>query len=123
MDLALVPPRWRVVTLPNGKSITIAGYLEAWRKLKTMPPGAEVAGWEWYPVAASEILARFSYGVNDRINLRAGVRLDYRDNSKRIAEAIARTVKCECRWCGSPLLEYRQQHARFCDAGCRAAFY
>lgn len=122
-DLALVPPRWRIVTLPNGGAITIASYLEAWRKLKAMPPQAEVANWEWYPVSAATILERFSYGVQDRINLRAGLRMDYRDNSARTSERIAATVKCECRWCGQPLREYRQQHARFCDASCRAAFY
>ncbi len=117
-----MPRRWRTVLLPNGKRVTVSTYLDAWRKLKAMPPNAQVSGFNWFPMSAGEILAEFSYGVNDRINLRAGLRMNWRENSRRTSRKIAATVKTFCLWCGSELKEYRPKHNRFCDRECRAAF-
>jgi hypothetical protein len=56
------------IGLPNDKRCSISTYCRAWRTLKTLPPEAEVKGWEWYPVPARDILRRLHEGLHDRIN-------------------------------------------------------
>ena len=80
---------------------------------------ADILGWL---NAAQEILWKISFGVNDRVNLKAGLRTEWRDNSARTRRNLERTVKCTCRWCGSPLEGYKTHHARFCDADCRRQY-
>lgn len=121
-DMAKVPAGDRVVTLPTGSMVTIGTYLTSWRKLKALPPSKEVSNWEWYPVEAGHILRRLSEGVNDRINIRGKLRMDWRDNSAKWEATKRLRVQCTCRWCGSPLPSYQPQHARFCEESCRRAY-
>lgn len=57
----------RVVTLPNGRAVTLRAYVDAWWHLKSLPPDYEMHGWEWYPLPVSRILADMRRGMNDRI--------------------------------------------------------
>ncbi len=122
LQLSRVPPNQRTIGLPGGKSILLSTFLDSWRKLKALPPTAEVSGWTWYPMLAQDILHAISQGVLDRINLRSGARLQWRDNSHRIEATRRARVSCSCRWCGSPLPTYQYPHARFCDQSCRNSY-
>lgn len=122
LELAAVPPNARAIGLPDGKRVTVGTYLDAWRKLKSLPPMETVKGWNWWSETAGQILHDISYGVQDRINIRGGLRLEYRDNSARTEARRRQRVKCECRWCGSPLPAYQPLHARFCEASCRRSY-
>lgn len=122
----------KVITLPNGHSVTIAAYVMAWKQLLTKPDGSCVGrrvynGWTWYPVTAGEILSQMSRGVHDRINRHLP---DYhREPHTRHAETkLSKLVrigllKCECRWCGSPLSTYQRHQNRFCEASCRRSYH
>lgn len=123
LDLAKVPSDSRVITLPNGHQCTIGTYLEAWRKLKSLPPQKEVKGWEWFPTSAQSILRDMSRGVEDRINLRAGVRTQWRDNSRKWEAERRRRVQCFCKWCGQALKQYQPEHSRFCEPSCYRAYH
>ena len=122
LELAKVPPAQRVVVLPCGKAVRLRVLLNAWRKLKSLPPNTSVPGWEWYPVTAAEVLHELSRAVLDRINLRSKARMSWRDNSRRIEATRRARVQCFCRWCGSPLPSYQPQHARFCDKSCASSY-
>lgn len=66
MSIATKPQR--VVTLPNGRQVTLATYTRAWRALRATGPGVEVRDWTWYPITAGEVLRSMQAGMNDRIN-------------------------------------------------------
>lgn len=58
----------RVITLPNGKSVSLGCYVKSWQKLLTLHPESTVTGWDHFSTRACEILQAISYGVHDRIN-------------------------------------------------------
>ncbi len=122
LELAAVPSNARVIGLPDGRRVLVSTYVHSWRKLKTLPPQEPVEGWSWFAETASQVLADIWRGVEDRINIRGGLRLEYRDNSARIEARRRQRVKCECRWCGQPLPEYKPLHSRFCEASCYRSF-
>jgi hypothetical protein len=113
----------RVITLPGGRSVTLGEYVRSWRVLKTMPAGASVAGWDWHPVRAGDILREIAYGVMDRVNIRGGVTLGKDMPVSRINRKLRQTVRCSCKWCGQELPAYQPDHARFCEASCCQSFY
>lgn len=71
MRITIQPIPQRLILIPCGKWVTLGEYVKQWKLLKTMPPDAEVTGWEWYSMTVAEVLRAFSRGVEDRIN--AGV--------------------------------------------------
>lgn len=75
----------------------------------------------WCPSTGNEIVAQFVEGVHDRINKRGGLQLGKEMNWTRLTRNLVRTVKCECRWCGSEMtFKYKQD--RFCDVSCRKLY-
>lgn len=56
----------RVITIPNGKRVSLGAYVKTWKLLKTLDPNEEVGGWEWFPVKVSIILRDISDGVMAR---------------------------------------------------------
>lgn len=112
----------KVITLPNGHAVSLRCYVDSWKILLTLPPSQQVTGWSWYPESAGEILRNISFGVHDRINQRGQLAQGKPTTVARLNRHLARTVQCECRWCGSPLLEYRPHHDRFCSPACRRDF-
>lgn len=56
------------VTLPSGRRVGVAAYVAAWRRLIAIDPDADVAGWDWYPVPAREVLWKLRAGMHDRTN-------------------------------------------------------
>lgn len=57
-----------VITLPNGRPIGLGRYANAWRELLKMDPRRAVAGFDFFPAPAGEILAKMRAGLMDRIN-------------------------------------------------------
>ena len=109
-----------VITLPTGRPGSIRAYVKAWKKLKSVDPETEFGGFDYFPLPAEEILAKFSQGTNDRVNIRGGIRTDWPElKHSRLLRHLERTVKCECRWCGTPLPGYQPKEQRFCSASCR----
>lgn len=114
----------RVITLPNGRQVSLGEYVRSWRILKTLPAHATVAGWSHFPETAAYILAEIRFGVMDRVNIRAGAVLGRDMSASRVNRNLARTItKCECRWCGSEIAGYRPHHARFCDSSCNRSYH
>jgi len=118
----------KLITVPNGRRVTIGAYVSTWRTLKAMPPRESVNGWQWYSVTVGEVLADFRHGVHDRINRRAGIvpPVDSPARQRRVARRLmdARNAQpCDCEWCGSLLPHWMPKHARFCDASCRRAYH
>ena len=61
----------RVVYLSEGRHITLAGYVSAWKKALTAPAGATFEkGFNWYPESRENVLREFRRGLHDRINRR-----------------------------------------------------
>src|SRR5690242_7005058 len=56
------------IRLPNGRRCTVATYVAAWRKLKEIPAGSSVAGFDHFPDDAGRILRQIRAGMHDRIN-------------------------------------------------------
>ena len=125
-------PLW-LITLPNQRRVTLGEYVKSWRALKALPAHASVKGFDYCEKSAASILREISYGVNDRVNIRGGcvppVLSAAREsaNLRRVREKLAATVKCECRWCGSPLDVYKPKEQRFCEGtgrnSCRASYF
>lgn len=115
------------IALPNSRRVTIGEYVRSWRQLKTLPPGKSVAGFNYFPASAHTILRELSFGVQDRINIRGGIKLPQpsparaQANEKRIQAALRRTVKCECSWCGNAM-PYAPKHSRLCSASCAMSY-
>ncbi len=61
-------PPVRVISLPNGRAVTLSAYARAWRKVRELPPAANVSGWGHFPTPAGEIAAVMRAGLLDRIN-------------------------------------------------------
>jgi len=112
------------ITLPNGKKTGLGTYVSAWKAIKKLPPNASVPGFFDFADSAGRVLNAMRSGIDDRINKRGAVDTAYKEmNSSRVRRGIARTVKCECRWCGSELAEYADRERRFCSAGCRKDYF
>lgn len=58
----------RCIVTPSGHRVGLNAYVDAWRRLKTVPADTEVSGWDWFARPASEILDAISSGVHSRIN-------------------------------------------------------
>jgi len=58
----------RIITLPNGKQVTLGRYVQAWKKLLEIDPDTEIAGWGFEAQPASSILREMRRGLDDRIN-------------------------------------------------------
>lgn len=111
------------VTLPNGRKTGLGTYVKAWKAIKSMPAGASVSGFFDFPDSAARVLAAMREGIDDRINTRGALDLGKPMNSRRLGRALARTVKCKCRWCGSALPAYATPERRFCSAECRRDYF
>jgi len=91
--------------LPCGRTVSTKAYVTAWKRLKALPPGTLVDGWEWYQVTAGKILKDISAGVLDRINRRAGIVIP--SDLPKHAKDTMWEVRCAsmrakgCRVCGS----------------------
>lgn len=62
----------RVIRLPNGRAVSLATYVAAWRTLKGTDAAALVRGWDHFPTQAGVVLGAIQRGLHDRINLRGG---------------------------------------------------
>jgi hypothetical protein len=60
--------RQSVIRLPNGRTCSIRTYCQAWRKLKALPPDAQIKGFEWFEDDAARVLRRLRDGMHGRIN-------------------------------------------------------
>lgn len=58
----------RTIRVPNGRSVSLAAYVNAWRQVRTSPPDKTFTGWDHFPVEAATILAAMRCGIHDRIN-------------------------------------------------------
>lgn len=62
----------RTIGLPNGKSVRIAVYVNAWREVKRLTTAGRgkhpIAGWDHFPTDAEVILRAMQDGMTDRIN-------------------------------------------------------
>lgn len=56
------------IRLPNGRTVTVAAYVRAWRQLRALPPTSLVTGFDDGPTTAAAVLESFSSGLNERIN-------------------------------------------------------
>lgn len=108
--------------LPNGRAVSIASYVAAWRTLKKLHASHNINGWDDWGTTAGEILHEMREGVEDRINLRGNLPLRPAITPTRLRRRMAGRIKCECRWCGSTI-PYAEHANRFCDAGCRHDYY
>ncbi len=104
----------RLVTIPGGRKVSLAQYVQTWKLLRAAPPALEFRGWNWFPTPAHMILASLRRGLHDRISLGVPAHLrglvpdplprperekPTRHARRRMAEADARA---ECAWCGAP---------------------
>ena len=87
----------RVITIPNGRQVTLAAYVEAIHTVKANPD-AEYKGWEWYAVKGRTVLHRFFDMVQDHCNRGLTIREDRRLHKRWLA-AMQRTGR-SCKWCG-----------------------
>lgn len=64
----------RVIRVANDKLVPLGQFVKAWKTVLASPPGttfkSSLSG--WWPATREEILGQFSFGVHDRINIRAG---------------------------------------------------
>lgn len=58
----------RYITLPNGKSVSLSTYVNAWRILKTLDPNTRTPGFSYSFDTASDVLREIRKGMHDRIN-------------------------------------------------------
>ena len=58
----------RIITLPNGRPVTLGEYAKAWRTLQAAEPAEEYKGFAHTALPAWEILAAIRHGIHDRIN-------------------------------------------------------
>lgn len=61
------------IRLPNGRRVSLAAYVFAWRRLKSETPSAMVRGFFDWPASAADTLAAFRSGLTDRINKRGAL--------------------------------------------------
>lgn len=115
-------PRWQAVKLPCGKLVSWGTYVRAFRTAKTMEPNAPVKGWDWCTVPASEVVRAIRRAIDDRVNQRGGLVVREMTDNRKL-RLMRDRIKHDCRNCGQPLGGYRFEGSRFCDAGCRGAFY
>lgn len=64
----------RVVTLGNGKQVSLGAYVRGWKEVLTVAPDTQykhgLSG--YFSASAAEILRDYRRGMHDRINRRAG---------------------------------------------------
>ena len=61
----------RVVFLPEGRQITLGGYVRSWKLALAAPHNAVFKdGFNWYPEDKASVLREFRRGLHDRINRR-----------------------------------------------------
>lgn len=58
----------RVITLPNGRTVTLRTYVSSWRSLLACQPDEQVGGFFHHPSPAISILGEIRRGVHARIN-------------------------------------------------------
>lgn len=113
-----------VIRIPSGAQLPVGVYVAAWKRVKTGDPKRVIQGFGMFDWTAGEVLDALAAGTNDRVNLRGGLRIEWREPSfERIQRNLRRTVKCECRWCGSPLAEYQPMNSRFCESSCQRSYF
>lgn len=116
--------RPQAMILPSGEVVGIGYFVSEWKRLLDMPAGVEVTGWDWFPTKREWVLHKISIGVHDRINIRGGLRMDWKPmSSDKISRKLQETVVCECRWCGQRIADYKPKAQRFCGADCRRSYY
>ena len=117
-----------LITIPNGKRVSIDAYVRAWKLLKTLPPQEPVKGWTWWAENAQVVLRDIGRGCQDRINrhdrtMHAGEVSPRRIYAKIRTAAVRGAIRDECRWCGSPLdplaVNPNNANTRLCH-GCRS---
>ncbi len=59
--------KWRV-RLPKGSLVTMGRYVAAWKALRSLPPGAQVNGWDHFPTPAKDVLRKMRAGMHERIS-------------------------------------------------------
>ena len=90
----------RVITLANGRRVTIGQYVKAIKLAKANPDATFKHGLTgWWPVTGREVLAQFRQMVQDLINRHRPPVRDTRDPSTRLLKRL-RIHGRECRWCG-----------------------
>ena len=70
-EVVFIPDRRstvHLITLPNGRDVTVGEYARSWRMLKTLPPDRLVERFSHFPETAAEILREIGRAVHDRIN-------------------------------------------------------
>ena len=113
-----------VITLPNGRQVSIGAYVKAWKLLKSVDREQPFNDFDDFPMPAVEILQKFSAAADDRINIRGKIRTDWPElKHARLLRHLERTVTCTCRWCGTVLPKYQSKEQRFCSAECRRDFW
>lgn len=97
----------RVITVPNGRRVTLGQYVKAWKLVKTLDPDDELRDWDLFPTKASTVLRDISYGVNDRVNIRGGINTTpvKPDRIHRLAKKHL-WDKRKCRYCGQTIPGY-----------------
>lgn len=113
--------RWNAIKLPTGRVVGLHAYVAAFNRAKALPPDATVRGWQWFPVEAREVVRDYRRAIDDRVNLRGGL-VVRTPSDARLLRLMRDRIKHSCRWCGSPLGQYRFEAARFCDADCRRSY-
>lgn len=84
----------RTIRLPNGQSVTLATYCQAWKAIARKPEGY-YSGFDYFPTRGTEILEKIQFGVHDRINRHLphyGRGRKWDDDWQRAAIQTARSV-------------------------------
>jgi len=58
----------RCIVLPNGRRVSLSTYVAAWRTLKAIDPKQQIEGFDWFSMAAGDVLKELRRGLADRIN-------------------------------------------------------
>lgn len=123
----------RVITVPNGRRVTLGQYAQAWRAL--LQPETDlnemVKGWDYFALEGKYVLRDMRHGLQDRINIRGNAQpRDLHPNRlgrKIRAAGLRGAIKYHCKWCGQllnpALVNPHNASTRFCDATCRNGYY
>jgi hypothetical protein len=116
----------RVIILPNGKQCGLPTYVHAWKTIQRMvrdgKGSEEIKGFGDWPEAASNVLRRIQYGVDNRVNIRGGLVVRHCDPYKCLWKRIAagKLVR-SCKWCGEKFKSFGVSQW-CCSAGCGKAY-
>ena len=90
----------RVITLANGRRVTIGPYVKAIKLAKANPNATFKHGLTgWWPVTGREVVAQFWRMVQDLINRHMPPARETRDPSTLLLNHL-RIHGRKCRWCG-----------------------